>query len=291
MVSSHDDLSETHTVGRNTKQLILRAEDCSALKKRLISHVGVGDAAVPYRIVRTHLSGTYVHASLGGEGRILLDGRWRPHRAGMVSLAPAHVLHAFHAIPSKRWQYCWVRYMPQSPRSAIGFIAPVMARFDAEPLQHAILGLCREMQASASSSSATLWIDLIEHYISRFAEPLQREDRLRAVWEAVQTDLGYTWTVGELAKLASMSGEHLRRLCQASLGRSPMQQLTYLRIQQAAHRLATSQVTIEEVAHEVGYQNPFAFSNTFKRMTGFRPSRFQMHRQMKNEPDPELDTQ
>lgn len=270
----HDNLSETHIVGAKTHQLILRAEDCNALAARQISHIGVGDAAVPYRIVRTHLSGTYVHASLGGEGRILLDGRWRPHRAGMVSLAPAHVLHAFHAIPSKRWQYCWVRYMPQSPRSSIGFMAPVMARFDAEALKHAILGLYQEIQIRGDAGSAMLWIDLIEHYISQIAEPLQKEHRLGALWETVQKDLAHDWTVDALARLAHISGEHLRRLCQSSLGRSPMQQLTYLRIQHAAHQLATTQAKIEEIALRVGYQNPFAFSNTFKRMTGFRPSVF-----------------
>jgi AraC-like DNA-binding protein len=278
MGTAHGELSETHIVGDDTHQLIVRAEHCPALAQRLISHVGVGDAAVPYRIVRTHLSGTYVHASLGGEGRMLLDGRWRPHRAGMVSLAPAHVLHAFHAIPSKRWQYCWVRYMPTSPRSSIGFIAPVLARFDPEPLQHAILGLYREVASGGDTGSATLWIDLIEHYITRFAEPLQREDRLRAVWDAVQTDLGREWTVDSLARCVNISGEHLRRLCQRGLGRSPMQQLTYLRMQRAAHLLATTEATVEDVAHGVGYQNPFAFSNAFKRMTGFRPSHFQMHK-------------
>lgn len=275
MAGSHDNLSETHIVGRNTHQAMVRAEECPALAQRQISHVGVGDAAVPYRIVRTHLSGTYVHASLGGEGRILLDGRWRPHQAGMVSLAPAHVLHAFHAIPSKRWQYCWVRYMPSSPRSSIRFMAPVIARFDPQPLNHAILGFMREFHSGGKASSAMLWIDLIEHYISRFAEPLQGEDRLRAVWGAVQTDLAHPWTIGKLAAKAKISGEHLRRLCQQSLGRSPMQQLTYLRIQYAAHRLATTGEKIEHIAQQVGYQNPFAFSNTFKRMTGFRPSQFQ----------------
>jgi AraC-like DNA-binding protein len=278
MADAHGKLSETHIVGDDTQQLTVRAADCAALAQRQISHVGVGDAAVPYRIVRTRLSGTYVHASLGGEGRILLDGRWRPHRAGMVSLAPAHVLHAFHAIPSRRWQYCWVRYMPTSPRSSINFVAPVMARFDAEALNHAILGLHREVQAGSNTGSATLWIDLIEHYITRFAEPLQREDRLRAVWNAVQADLARPWTVEALAARAKVSGEHLRRLCQRSLGRSPMQQLTYLRMQHAAHRLATTEEKIEDVAHRVGYQNPFAFSNTFKRMTGFRPSQFRLHR-------------
>jgi AraC-like DNA-binding protein len=281
MATLHENLSETHIVGADTHQLIVRADDCPALAQRQISHVGVGDAAVPYRIVRTRLSGTYVHASLGGEGRILLDGRWRPHRAGMVSLAPAHVLHAFHAIPSKRWQYCWVRYMPASPHSSITFVAPVVARFDPEPLKHAILGLHREVLAGGHTGSATLWIDLIDHYIARFAEPLQREERLRAVWSTVQANLAHPWTVNSLAALSRISGEHLRRLCQRSLGRSPMQQLTYLRVQHAAHHLATTDDTIEEVAQLVGYHNPFAFSNTFKRMTGFRPSRFQMHRARK----------
>ncbi len=285
MAGLHRNLSETHIVGQDTHQLTVRAEDCNALANRQISHVGVGDAAVPYRIVRTHLSGTYVHATLGGEGRILLDGRWRPHRAGLVSLAPAHVLHAFHAIPSRRWQYCWVRYMPQSPRSAIGFMAPVMARFDAEPLRHAILGLYQEVKAQAGSASIMLWIDLIEHYVTRFAAPLQREDRLRPVWDIVQRDLRRPWTAGQLAKLASISGEHMRRLCQASAGRSPMQQLTYLRIQYAAHQLATTQARIEDIALRVGYHNPFAFSNTFKRMTGFRPSQFRRRRQSDRDSD------
>lgn len=53
-----------------------------------------------------------------------------------------------------------------------------------------------------------------------------------------------------------------------------MQQLTYLRMQFAAHRLPMTGERIEDIAQQVGYQNPFAFSNTFKRMTGFRPSQF-----------------
>src|SRR5690606_29962145 len=80
MAVMHEKLSETHIVGSETRQQLVRAEDCPALAQRMISHVGVGDAAPPYRIVRTHLSGAYLHACLGGEGKMLLDGRWRAHR-------------------------------------------------------------------------------------------------------------------------------------------------------------------------------------------------------------------
>lgn len=278
MVAMHDKLSETHIVGEDTHQQIVRAEDCPLLAHRLLSHVGVGDAAPPYQVVRTNLSGAYLHACLGGEGRMLLDGRWRPHRAGMVTLAPAHVLHAFHAVQGKRWQYCWVRYMPQSPRSAIEGMTPLVTKVDPKPLSDAIRGLYHEVNSGGDIAATALWIDLIEHYVKRYTEPLRNEERLSKLWAEVTADLGHPWTLDQLAGIAGISGEHLRRLCQTRLGRSPMQQLTYLRVQQAAQVLATTDKRVEDVAFEVGYQNAFAFSNTFKRMTGFRPSRFQRGR-------------
>ncbi len=278
MADMHEKLSETHIVGDDTFQKIVRAEDCPVLAQRHISHVGVGDATVPYRVVRTNLSGAYLHACLDGEGRMLLDGRWRAHRQGMVTLAPAHVLHAFHAVLGKRWHYCWVRFMPTSPRSAAGGMTPLVAKYDARALSHAILGLFHEMETEADVSSATLWVNLIEHYIAQVADPLQGDERLSGLWNQINSDLGHNWTLNKMADIAGLSGEHLRRLCQSRLGRSPVQQLTYLRIQHAAHLLVTTDMRVEDVAFAVGYQNPFAFSNTFKRMTGFRPSRFQTQR-------------
>lgn len=278
MSSRHTNLLETHIVGPHTRQFIVRAEQCPALAVQHISHVGVGDAAVPYEIVRTELSGAYLHGSLGGEGRMLLDGRWQAHRGGSTSFAPAHVLHAFHAIPSKRWQYCWVRYMPESPRSKISTMAPVLVRFDTTALSHAILGLVREVEHGADAASCALWVELIERYVERFIEPWRKEARLVTLWREVRADLARPWDLLELAAIASTSGEHLRRLCQRSLGRSPMQQLAHLRMQHAAHVLATTHLKIDAVARLVGYQNPFAFSNTFKKMTGLRPSAYRAER-------------
>ena len=279
MAEDHPDLLETHIDGQDTRLVTVRSDDCPALRQRHISHLGVGDAAAPYRIVRTKLTGAYLHGSLGGEGRMLVDGRWRPHRAGTVSLAPAHVLHAFHAIPSRRWQYCWVRYMPSSPRSLIHAIAPIMASYDCRPLSHAILGLAAEMAAARDIAACALWLDLIESYVDGFAEPWRREERLLVVWSAVRQDLSRAWTLPDLAGLAGVSCEHLRRLCRDSLGRSPMQQLTDLRVQQAAHQLATTEAGLDAIADGVGYRNPFAFSNVFKRVTGVRPSVFRAKRQ------------
>jgi AraC-like DNA-binding protein len=263
-------------MGDDTVQTVVRAEQCDALAARHIAHVSVLDAAAPYTVVRTNLSGAFMQVCLGGEGQTLLDGRWYTHKPGSVTFAPAHVLHAFHCVPVKRWQLAWVRFKPDSVRSVDGAMAPTMTAFDGRVLQNAILGLAAEMEGAADPGTCVVWVDVIERYVARILEPLQREPRLVPVWNAVKHDLARDWTLADLAALANTSEEHLRRLCQKNLGRSPGKQLATLRIAHAAHLLATTTEKIEAIAHAVGYVNPFAFSNTFKRLTGFRPSDYRL---------------
>lgn len=278
MLDPHSDLSETHIVGERTRFDTVYAEQCEALRRHQIAHVGIGDAAAPYRVVRMDLPGAYLHCSLEGEGKVLLDGRWRDHRTGMMSFAPAHALHAFHALPGTTWRVCWVRYTPTSARSLPAAMAPILAPFDPGPLGYAILGLHAEMANGGDLGSCTLFVDAIERYVSRFSEPWRRDERLAAVWTEVQKALDYPWTLKRLAAIAGVSCEHLRRICQSSLGRSPMKQLLMLRMEQAAHLLTVSDHTVEAIAHAVGYDNPFAFSNMFKMIMGSRPSAYRIAR-------------
>ena len=266
-------LSETHIVGARTRQWIVRAETCPALRLHQIAHVGVADAARPYSMVRTHLSGTYLLACSSGAGQILLDGRWQVCREGMACLAPPHVLHAFHALPRTRWGFCWVRYdQPREQKPIISSASPVLARFDAQPLHAAIQGLYHEQAGAAEPGAIHHWVELVHSYVLRFAQPWHVDDRLWQLWENVGRQPGEAWTLKTLCQQAHCSGEHLRRLCRRQLGRSPMHHVTYLRMQRAAALLETTTDKIEAVAAAVGYANPFVFSTTFKKWIGWRPS-------------------
>ncbi len=88
MPSKHPDLSrETLVLGDDTAQTVVRAEQCDALAARHIAHVSVLDAAAPYTVVRTNLSGAFMQVCLGGEGQTLLDGRWYTHKPGSVPIS------------------------------------------------------------------------------------------------------------------------------------------------------------------------------------------------------------
>ncbi|MEJ7928612.1 AraC family transcriptional regulator [Ramlibacter sp. AN1015] len=284
-MAEHVDLTvETHVMGSRTTLTVVRAEQCEALAALHIAHVAVIDACAPYAVVRTNLSGAFLQVCLDGAGQTLLDGRWYAHRPGVASFSPAHALHAFHCVPRKRWRTAWVRFMPTSPRSVHGALAPSMMRFDGTVLEHAILGLSQEVATGNDPGTCAVWVDVIDRYATRLLDPLQREPRLVLVWNAVAGDLARDWSLKELARLASTSEEHLRRLCQKSLGRSPGRQLATMRIARAAHLLATTGEKVEAIAREVGYANSFAFSNTFKRLTGLRPSDFRAHPRRHEDP-------
>lgn len=275
MKQSHTRLSETHLVGRHTREWIVRDEQCPALRLHHIRHVGIASAAHPYTMVRTNLSGAYFLACFDGEGRILLDGRWRVCRNGMACLAPPHVLHAFHCEPKVRWSFCWVRYeQPQDQRPFISASAPVLARFDGRPLRSAIQGLFDEVNGLADPMAIQHWTELIQRYAMRFAQPWHTRDRLANLWETVDSRLSEKWNAAALARLAGCSTEHLRRLCHRHLGRTPMHQVTYLRMRKAANLLEMTGDKIQTISEAVGYENPFAFSNTFKKWIGWRPSEY-----------------
>lgn len=278
-------LSETHIAGepgywravkaheRDRREWLRGLPVCTALEAHRIAHTGVMVARAPHRVVRLQQSGLYFLACLGGEGRVLVDGKWKTCAAGQAVMLPAFAVNAFHAVGGKDWKYCWVRYEPQPGRQAVlGASSPMMAAFDGRALWCAIEGLIEESEGKGVPAALFHWVELIQGYVDRFAQPWQQDDRLARVWEQVAADVGRDWTLDELASRAFVSAEHLRRLCRKALGRTPMHHVTWLRMRKAAELLSTTNLKVEAVANAVGYQNPFVFSNTFKEWVGWRPS-------------------
>ena len=246
----------------------------ATLETHRIAHAGVMVARAPYRVVRMNQSGVYFLASLEGEGRVLVDGRWKKCGSGTAVALPPFVVNAFHAVPGKAWKFCWVRYekQQQGHRPIISSSSPQAAAFDGQPLWNAIEGLVHEADGAAQPSAMFHWVELIQGYVERFAQPWKQDDRLSRLWEQVAADVGHDWTLDELAGMAFVSTEHLRRLCRKALGRTPMHHVTWLRMRKAAELLSTTNLKVETVATAIGYQNPFVFSNTFKKWIGWRPS-------------------
>jgi AraC-like DNA-binding protein len=152
--------------------------------------------------------------------------------------------------------------------------APRLVRTDAVGLNFAIEGLCHEAGAQAEPAALELWAALMHRQVLRTLQSDAPASQLAPLWSKVNHDLGGAWDLARMAECAGMSAESLRRVCWRQVGRSPLAQVTHLRMRFAADLLACTQEKIGWIATRVGYGDAFAFSNAFKRELGCSPSEY-----------------
>ncbi len=253
---------------------------CPVLPRFHMLHLGVVDAVTPYRFMRRCTRALEFLACFGGEGRILVDGDWVPFGPGTAALLPQNAAAGYFAVGDEPWRLVWVCYRwPAELPPLLAPGSPVLAAHDPMPLLHAVEGLRHEcLQGGGERAGLEHWCSLIHLQVLRFAHPWRVGDRLHALWAHVAARLGEEWTLGRLAAEAGCCGEALRRRCLRQIGRSPMQHLTYLRLQHAAERLLTTDHKVETIAGDVGYGDAFAFSSMFKKWTGLPPREFRERR-------------
>lgn len=86
-------------------------------------------------------------------------------------------------------------------------------------------------------------------------------------------------TIDSLAATLECSPRHLARLFRNSdIGQSPSDYLIRFRIQKASELLMQTELTLQEIAMNVGYQDGYYFSRMFKKYKGLSPIRYRQER-------------
>ncbi|MFT3869912.1 MAG: AraC family transcriptional regulator [Nibricoccus sp.] len=273
MKSVETQLCEIHSLGKTTRETLASARQVKSLSAHKILFAGHTVAGRGYRFVRHAPAFNQILAVTGGEGRAMVDGRWRPCPTGHVYISPARSFCAYEVRPGHNWRLCWLIYDPAATLPGLrAGSAPRLVQADTLGLHHAITGLCHEAAGEAEPAAMELLSALVHRQALRMLQPSSADPRLERLWLVVRSDLGGAWDLARLARCAGMSGESLRRLCLEYLGAPPLAYLTRLRMQYAADLIACTKEKIATIAGRVGYVDAFAFSNAFKRVLGRPPS-------------------
>ncbi|MES4908552.1 MULTISPECIES: AraC family transcriptional regulator [unclassified Streptomyces] len=160
-----------------------------------------------------------------------------------------------------------VAVVPSGPRTraALDLLAAEVAHD--EPGQDAVLDRLLDLVVvlalrawCAGSEAAPAWYQAL-------ADPAIG-DALRLLHE----DPAHRWTVAALAAKVGMSRAAFAARFRALVGEPPLAYLTGWRMTLGADLLRDTEATVSAVAHEVGYEDAFAFSVAFKRARGLSPS-------------------
>ncbi|NJM26820.1 MAG: helix-turn-helix transcriptional regulator [Bacteroidia bacterium] len=82
------------------------------------------------------------------------------------------------------------------------------------------------------------------------------------------------FSVEELSRELGMSRVHLYKKLLSLTGKSPIEFIRTIRLKRAAQLLEKSQLTVAEIAYEVGFNNPKYFSKYFKEEFNTLPSMY-----------------
>jgi AraC-like DNA-binding protein len=101
-----------------------------------------------------------------------------------------------------------------------------------------------------------------------------RDRAVRAALELLHGDVGFGWTLDELARRVGVSRSVLAARFRAAVGDTPLNHLRTLRMQAAMRLLTETDERLDAVATAVGYQDAFGFSKVFKKVVGTSPREF-----------------
>ena len=130
----------------------------------------------------------------------------------------------------------------------------------------------------ARQTGRALLIDSPRTWQSVFSAPAlnqqHSDDKILRAQDYLHEYFNAEFTMDELAQRIGMSNRNFTRRFKQATGETPISYLHQLRINCAKHLLETDYKSVQEVCHEVGYEDIPFFRNIFRRYTGFLPSEY-----------------
>jgi transcriptional regulator GlxA family with amidase domain len=103
---------------------------------------------------------------------------------------------------------------------------------------------------------------------------LDNSQRIDKAIEYMSQNLDKPLQASELAAVANVSLSHFFALFKQSMGCSPMDYFTRLRIRHACQLLDSTSARVKEIAAALGYDDPFYFSRVFKSLSAVAPMHY-----------------
>lgn len=98
--------------------------------------------------------------------------------------------------------------------------------------------------------------------------------RVGNVIGALENDFAKDWKLGDLLKIAHMSRSNLMRVFRKATGQPPIEYLVRLRIQRAMELLRGTDLSVTEIALEVGFNDSNYFTRSFRKATSQSPRQY-----------------
>ena len=268
------------------ESVIFQMENDPLLRAGFPTATGSFPEAPGHLVERPHGVGEFiVIVCLSGEGWVRLEGRNPVSvQAGEVLFIPPSTPHSYGADAEKPWSIMWVHCRGiEIPiyveRLGVTISAPVVFMPEGALERMGLSEIYQLLERGYTADNLLASAARLRFFLAEFNRlRLPEHPGARSTEEGVQKTmhwmschLDHPVTLPELAHLAALSVPHYCTMFRRKTGFAPIDYFLRLRIQRACQLLDTTAMRIEEIAANVGCDDPYYFSRLFKKLMGRSP--------------------
>lgn len=243
----------------------------------------------------------HVHRDLGTEEWILIfctagkgavftpEHSWDMTRGSLV-LLPPNKEHTYQASEERPWSIFWVHfrgsqvteYLP-SPEA---YFQSVLRDDDFNEITDLFWKMIRTFAGSYSDQASFYVTSLLINLLAYLALSNQLTSTQRVTANAyVSQTIQYIYNhmdqkihTAQISHDLGISDSYLSRLFHNSLNKSITEFITETKIKQACHYLQYTDLPVQQIAQQVGYNDQFYFSRVFKKYVKISPRQFRQNK-------------
>lgn len=221
-----------------------------------------------------------------GSGWFEINGKRHTLKANQALLLPANTPHQYGASLRDPWTIHWVHFLGEDAAYFFtllkpgGHIVPVdtaltpkLDRLFADAYEAFADGFTQ--QSIICASQAIRHILGLLFFNNRAFHPRTKAASfacLDLTIELMRRHVDSPLTVEKMARQAGISVTHFSRLFSLQTGFSPMEYFIRMKMQRACRYLTLTPLSIKELASRIGYDDPYYFSRSFRKIMGVPPT-------------------
>lgn len=254
------------------------------LKASMVTGAGFFPNAEGHSIVRPKgVASHLLIACLAGAGSVSTASREYQAKPGDIFWLPRDSPHCYESSPKNPWSILWVHFIGEEAPSWRNLVfdtdqsdacnVPVdqIGSLALDRIHNILENGYSLLNVVDATSALRFSLGMLARLKLQSGATPSARLRVSSSIEKLRSDWSHFHRIEELAIQAGVSVSHYSTLFKKETGFSPIDFLIRQRIQHAARLLATTQESIASVSASAGYEEPYYFSRSFRKIMGCSP--------------------
>lgn len=234
----------------------------------------------------------HLHVILSGTGTLYTGGQIIHPHFGQMFLLKHNEAAQYIADMSKPWHYCWVAYNGTEAKrlsEEIGFTDGIYCLDSGVEPKNFFDLVCRmhekpEMNYINDLRRRGILLEFLALALEATETPTQKLERRNEHSTDVYIDRAVdfihynykTINVSDIVKYVGFSRSYFATIFKKKMGISPQEYLVQYRLKQGCRLLVSTDLSIQDIAAQIGYDDPLNFSKMFKNTYGISPTEYRI---------------